>query len=313
MNVAGNAAGDAAAGAGATAATTKALQLPPNTKNSVIESLTSAQEQIATIVTAMQDSEEVDGAVMPEELPIAIDQVGMSLCALAAQFAPAAQAGPPVAMSAAEVEIANALADGAHEIAKALLAPRGDGVKKATVKVAPAHVVSLIKELLDDFVGRASKWGGMFTGEAPAAASATPAAAPAAKNSDAKATLKNIAAQAGARVAKALGSEQQAQPGASNAAAPDTSRLDVTALMKAIQTIPDLDRRLARLQKSIVDNGVGDPIDGPALEPDSDIDGGDRKFEPGQNIAERVRKSLARGGRKPARDEDEDEDVDFDV
>ena len=81
-----------AAGGGAVA---KALQLPPNTKQAILDQVTAAQEGLSTILTALQDATEAEGSQMPVELVDAIDQVGMQLCSFAEQFAPEAPEEPP--------------------------------------------------------------------------------------------------------------------------------------------------------------------------------------------------------------------------
>ena len=121
MDAASGAAGAAANGANA-GAVVKALQLPPNTKNVVMALITGAMEGLSTIQTALQDAEETDGATMPSELLGAIEQSGMELVAFAQQHGASGEGeGEAVSMSAPEVEIANALVDGAPEIAE--LAP----------------------------------------------------------------------------------------------------------------------------------------------------------------------------------------------
>jgi hypothetical protein len=303
MDLAGNAAGNGAADAGAaTAATNKALQLPPNTKNAVLETITSAAEGLATIVTALQDAEEGEGVPMPEELLSAIDQIGMQLCSFAEQHSQTANADPAVTMSVDEAAIANALVDGAPEIAKAFTAKMsfGTSVKKAAMKVAPAQMVGLLKELIEDFMARAQKWGPLFSGDGSAVAEpVAPAAAPAAaKSTDARATLKSVATNASARVAKALG---EPTPNTTTTNAPAA---DMVEIMKALQSLPNLKAQIVRLEKSLVGGGLGDPLDDPSLNNDET-----EKYAPGENMSASIRKSMASTKRHVRDDEDDDTDV----
>lgn len=299
MDAANGAAGGAAVG-GAAAAVVKALQLPPNTKNVVMQMLASAMEGLSTIQTAMQDAEEAEGAPMPAELLGAIEQSGMALVSFAQQHgANADEGGEAVSMSAPEVEVANALVDSAPEIAKALSVAltkaAGDGVKKASLKVAPAQVVSLIKELLEDFVGRASKWGGMFAGgEAAPAAQATPAAAVAASKKDPAATLKSVQNAAAARIAKST-----SEP---------TLDDKVVKALELLKDVPALRAQLTSLQKSLVGGGAIDPVDDLAALSDGDgADGQTLKYTFGENISQRVRKELGKDKRRASRDADDEE------
>jgi hypothetical protein len=296
MDAASGAAGAAANGANA-GAVVKALQLPPNTKNVVMALVTGAMEGLSTIQTALQDAEETDGATMPAELLGAIEQSGMELVAFAQQHAAnGAEGGEHVDMSAPEVEIANALVDGAPDIAKSLFIATAKnaraGVKKASLKVAPAHVVSLIKELLDDFVGRASKWGGMFTGDAPAAAQAAPDASVAAAKKDASATLKSVRDASVARVAKSSGA-----PGG------DTELADALA---ALKTLPQMQAALVKLQKSFVGGDYVDPADEFAALADENTSS---TYMPGDNIAASVRAEIRKNkGASTQRVIDEDDE-----
>lgn len=295
MDAANGAAGGAADG-GATAAVVKALQLPPNTKNVVMQMLASAMEGLSTIQTAMQDAEEAEGAPMPAELLGAIEQSGMELVSFAQQHGANADAGgEAVSMSAPEVAVANALVDSAPEIAKSVFAAvskaSGDGVKKASLKVAPAQVVSLIKELLEDFVGRASKWGGMFAGEAAPAAQTAPAAVASGKK-DPAAALKSVQQAAAARVAKATTPNS------------DESVLKALELLK---DVPALRAQLVSLQKSLVGGGNVDPVDELAvLDDENGADGKTLKYAFGENISERVRKELGKNKLRASRDDDEE-------
>lgn len=301
MDAASGAAGAAANGANA-GATTKALQLPPNTKNVVMQMLASAMEGLSTIQTALQDAEEAESAPMPAELLGAIEQSGMELVAFAQQHGSNADAGgEAVSMSTQEVEVANALVDAAPDIVKSLFVntvkASGDGVKKASLKVAPAQVVSLIKELLDDFVGRASKWGGLFSGDGVAAPAAAPEAV-ASNKKDAAATLKSVRDASAARVAKAT----------------TQNHVDDERILKALedlQDVPALRAEVTRLRKSLVGGGNVDPADDFAalLEGDGQ-DGQTLKYAFGENISARVREEqrVAKTKRRAPRDEDDNDD-----
>lgn len=296
-------------------ATAKALQLPPQSKAAVTQTLTSAQDDLNTILMALQEAEEAEGAPMPGELVTSIDQVGMSLCAAAQQFGggPAAADDGGVAMSVDEAEIANALVDVAPEIAKAIAKAFGTvrdaqgKVVKAAPKVAPKQMVELMKELIDDFFNRATKWGPMFADGTPSAAQAAPTPptpAAAAKAKDARAALQQVGEKAAGRVAKSLGKEVE-EP-----------RLDMAAIEKAIgkdaakalAMLPKLQSEITQLRKSLIEPGNGDPFDGiggGGAGPDD----GELEFGPGENMAAAVRKELeakrASGGRRNLRDIDD--------
>lgn len=293
MDAASGAAGAAANGAGGDAATVKMLQLPPNTKNVVMQLITSAMEGLSTIQTALQDAEEAEGATMPSELLGAIEQSGMELVAFAQQHGANADAGgEAVSMSAGEIEIANALADKSPEIVKSLMAAitksRGDAVAKGTVKVAPAQVISLIKELVDDFVGRASKWGGMFIGEAPTATVAPDGAIVANGKKDPAAALKSVAAASAARVNKSVASSN-----------------DENQNSEIVKALEALKAELVALKKSVIGGSSIDPLDDlPHAIGGSGSD--DLEFAPGENMSASVRKSLNKGKKRVEDNDDED-------
>jgi hypothetical protein len=287
---------DAASGAAGAAANSggvvKALQLPPNTKNVVMALITGAMEGLSTIQTALQDAEETDGATMPSELLGAIEQSGMELVAFAQQHSAQGE-GEAVSMSAPEVEIANALVDVAPEIAKSLFGAvaksAGNGVKKASLKMAPAQLVALLKELVDDFVGRASKWGPMFAGETPAAAGPEAAAPVAAAKKDAAATLKSVRDASAARVAKAT-----------NTRGDD----EIAAAFEALKALPQMQAALVKLQKSVVGGDYVDPVD--EFAPSTDVA---PAFAPGENIAASVRAEIRKSkGKSTTRVVDEDDE-----